>query len=174
MHSRVIFNSGCMCHILLDTIKEQCAARLDKAIRQRLVEIYEDVKQIKKKIRGLEVQKISQSRKNSVDTSQHGEDGKDGKLENDRLEKIENEINLKKEEQEKLHKEEKHLQADLLTVQSMDKVDIASQDGKSMALRKNRDKYAYTILTANDTYKLLKVDVDENGGETETTIEVNI
>mmetsp|Transcript_34275 Transcript_34275/g.82977 ORF Transcript_34275/g.82977 Transcript_34275/m.82977 type:complete len:193 (+) Transcript_34275:214-792(+) len=172
--SRVMFNSGCRCHILLDTIKEQCISHLDRAIRKRLGEIYEEVKQIKKNIRKLEVQKISQSRRGSMDTTRQNDENKEGDVKNESLAKIEASLEAEKEEEKKRQEEEKRLNTDLQTVQTLDKIDIASQDGKPIELRKNREVYAFTILTANDTYKLLKIEVDENGGETEITIEVNV
>mmetsp|Transcript_13027 Transcript_13027/g.15456 ORF Transcript_13027/g.15456 Transcript_13027/m.15456 type:complete len:194 (+) Transcript_13027:392-973(+) len=174
LHSRAIFNSSCRCHILLDAIKDICVKRLESAIRKRLGEIYDEVNQIRKNIRKLELkQRVPQSRRESIDTSQSSDKAGGDEKGNSRQQALENKIKAEKEEEEKRNNEEESLNKDLEMISTMNIVDIASDDGKDLKLRENREEYAYTLVQENLTYKLLKIERDEHGGESATTVEVN-
>mmetsp|Transcript_6803 Transcript_6803/g.10412 ORF Transcript_6803/g.10412 Transcript_6803/m.10412 type:complete len:287 (+) Transcript_6803:133-993(+) len=97
--SKAIFNTGCRCNSLLDSIKSVCVSALDSAIQGRLQEILHELKVIRRHIRRLEAKHKKETSISTV--SKETKAVENEKVESEKEEIKRTEVKDRKESKEK-------------------------------------------------------------------------
>merc|ERR1712224_350469 len=137
--AKAMFNMRCKCHNLLDTIKRVCLAELDKRLRKRLGEIYEDLKLLRKKIRKLDLIVATTTRTlgSTAASTAESSGAVDANEGSSRESKYEMKLKLLKEDEEKLLREEEKLQHHMEIITNVGVIELGDLNNNLMNLRFN-------------------------------------